>query len=206
MPHREDWPFGTLSAGRYCVILCDPPWQFKSYSMEGVPQRAEVQHYVTMNEAALQSLPVARLAAEDCALFMWSTSSHTQMAFALAEAWGFRFSSKAFTWAKLNPKTPDDALVSDPRHFFMGLGHGTRRQTEDCWLFFRGAPRRLDRGVRELIVAKVREHSRKPEEQYGLIERLFPGPRCELFSREWRQGWSMWGNEMGKFDDAERPV
>lgn len=199
-----DWPFGTLSVGGYGVILVDPPWHYEGYgkASSGVPQRAEEQHYPTMTFEQMAYLPVARLAAPDCALFMWSTSSHTPQAFDLARAWGFTFSSKAFTWAKVNRRAPEGAKAFDPSTWFMGLGHGTRRQTEDCWLFFRGSPRRIEGGVRELIVAKIREHSRKPEESYSAIERLFPAPRCELFSRSHREGWSVWGNDTGKFSDA----
>jgi N6-adenosine-specific RNA methylase IME4 len=196
-----EWPFGSLSVGRYGVILADPPWHFAGYSESGsgVPQRADDQHYQTMDFAALAALPVARLAASDCALFMWSTSSHTPQAFDLARRWGFTFSSKAFTWAKVNKGASDDTMAFAPSSWFMGLGHGTRRQTEDCWLFFRGSPRRMDAGVRELIVARIREHSRKPDQTYSAIERLYRGPRCELFSRSHRDGWEVWGNDTGKF-------
>ncbi len=199
-----EWPFGTLSVGGYGVIPCDPPWHFAGYSESGsgVPQRAPEQHYPTMSFDDMAALPVARLAASDCALFMWSTSSHTPQAFDLARRWGFTFSSKAFTWAKVNKGAAADAQAFDQATWFMGLGHGTRRQTEDCWLFMRGSPRRLDLGIRELIVARVREHSRKPDQQYEAIERLYLGPRCELFSRSHRRGWSVWGNDSERFNDA----
>lgn len=196
----SNWPFGLLVPHEYGVLYIDPPWAFRGYVSDGVPQRAGEQHYPTMTVEDMAALPVHRLAAPDCALFMWTISSHTPQAFWLARRWGFRYASKAFTWAKLNKNAIDDGKrCDDPSAYFIGMGHGTRRNTEDCYLFTRGAPRRLDAGVRELIVSPIREHSRKPDEAYHSIERLFAGPYCELFSRTDRAGWSSWGNEVGKF-------
>lgn len=186
----NDWPFGLLVPGTFGAIHADCPWQYRGYVSEGVPQRAQEQHYPTMHLDELKALPVADLARRNCALFMWSISSHTPQAFELGGHWGFKFSGKAFCWAKRS-KTG--------KHWHMGLGHGTRRNTEDCWLFLRGQPKRLDKGVRELIVAPVREHSRKPEETYDLIQRLVAGPYLDLFGRAHRPGWTVWGNQVGKF-------
>lgn len=221
-----NWPFANLQPNTFSVIYCDFPWQFEGYSSAGVPQRAPEQHYDTMTVQAGARLPVASLGAADCVLFMWCMSSHTRQMFWLAHEWGFRFSSKAFCWAKLNPKAEQkhfsaiyqmaqdgevtDASIAHDRNWFMGLGHGTRRNTEDCWLFTRGNPKRRlienaggemvrNGGVRELIVAPVREHSRKPDEAYDRIEMLFSGPYLELFSRSDRPGWTSWGKEAGKF-------
>lgn len=205
--------FGLLRRHHYRVIYADPPWAYQTWGRgEVVPQRDSIeQHYPVMNVQQMAGLPVASLARRDCALLMWSTSSHTPQAFWLADQWGFRFASKAFEWAKLNkfhdpdapnydPNDPRLSLpITDDRHWAMMMGHGTRRNTEDCWLFTRGQPKRLDKGVRELIVSPVREHSRKPDEAYERIERLFAGPYCELFSRTNRPGWDAWGNDQGKF-------
>lgn len=214
------WPFSFLRKGQYRVIYADPPWPYETFNSEKrVPQRgtadASLDHYQVMSMKELAALPVADLAAPDCALLMWSTSAHTPQALWLAEQWGFKFSSKAFTWAKLNKiwgKSDDqltsrdwdffDTLPHSPEakeHWFMGMGHSTRRNTEDCWLFTRGKPKRLSKGVRELVVSPLREHSRKPDEMYDRIEALFGGPYCELFARTKRAGWSSWGNETEKF-------
>jgi N6-adenosine-specific RNA methylase IME4 len=202
-----DWPFGLLREHSHGVIYADPCWHFEGYNAagSGVPQRADEQHYSTMTVQQLATLPVGRLAANDCALFMWSTSSHTPQAFWLADQWGFRFASKAFTWAKLNKNAlanfdKEPTYPHCDSHWFMGMGHSSRRNTEDCWLFTKGQPKRMDKGVRELIVAPVREHSRKPDAAYERIERLFQGPHCELFARSSRAGWSSWGNETDKFE------
>ncbi len=84
----------------------------------------------------------------------------------------------------------------------MALGHTTRKNTELCWLGRRGNPKRLDKGVRELIVAPVREHSRKPDEIYERIERFCAGPYLELFARQRRNGWFSDGNELDRFARA----
>lgn len=194
------WPFGLLRRSTYGVIYADPPWQYQSYSVGGVPQRAEDQHYQTMTLDEMARLPVHRLAAPDCALFMWGISSHMPQALALGQHWGFTYSSKVFCWAKLNKNAiKDGRRCDDEAAYFMGLGHSSRRNTEDCWLFLRGNPQRQSRGVRELMVSPVREHSRKPDETYERIEALFPGPYAELFGRSRRAGWSSWGNELDKF-------
>jgi len=196
-----DWPFGLLQRHNYGVIYADPPWAFRGYVSDGVPQTQAAQHYETLTVEDMACLPVGQLARRNAALFMWTISSHTPQAFWLAEQWGFRFASKAFTWAKLNKNAVSDGrLCSDDSAYFMGMGHGTRRNTEDCWLFTRGDPKRLDKGVRELIVSPIREHSRKPDEAYHRIERLFAGPHCELFARNNRPGWDSWGNQTEKYD------
>lgn len=219
--------FGDLPASKFNVILCDFPWNFKTYTGNGVPQRAAEQHYETMTAAEGIRVPVDSLATSDAALFMWSTSSHIEQCFHMAKAWGFRYSTKAFCWAKLNKHAErnhekqiwdwlecgghsDLPEIADLKNWFMGMGYGTRRNTEDCWLFTRGSPaRRLfdaggfmkkDQGIRELIVAPIDEHSRKPAETYDRIERMFEGPYLELFARNSRAGWQAWGNETGKFD------
>ena len=208
---KSDWPFGLLSEHHYGAIALDPPWQFRGYVKAGVPQRAAKQHYPTMSFDELAALPVSRLAKNDAAMFMWGIGSHMPQALALADHWGFTFSSKAFCWAKTR-KTANDNLwdfvddrkfpkIQDDLFWHMGLGHTTRKNSEDCWLFRKGNPKRVSKGVRELIVAPLREHSRKPDEFFDRAEALYAGPYCELFSREPRKGWSSWGNQMETFNE-----
>lgn len=137
----------------------------------------------------IAALPVANVAAKDCALFMWVVDSHLDEAFRLGEAWGFKFKTRAFTWRKLT--STGTAKI--------GMGYWTRKQTEMCWLFTKGAPKRLDKGVREIIDAQRREHSRKPDEQYDSIQRLVGGPYLEMFARTAHPGWTSWGNQVDKF-------
>ncbi len=197
-----DWPFGLLRRGEARVLYMDPPWQYQSYNMAGVPQRAEAQHYQTMTVDELAVLPVRDLCAPDCAVFVWCTSSHTEQMFWLMRKLGFTFSTKAFCWAKTNKLEHEldrDIPTADNARWALGMGHTSRRNTEDCWQFKLGEPSRRSKSVRELCVSPVREHSRKPDEIYDRIEQLYAGPYVELFGRTRRKGWSTWGNETEKF-------
>lgn len=181
----------TLPVGPFGCILADPPWAFKTYTGgTGTPHRSAEDHYPTTKTSDLMSIPVADVAAKNCALFMWVVDSHVPDAIELGRAWGFEYKTRAFTWRKLT-KTGIAKI---------GMGYWTRKQTELCFLFTRGKPKRLDMGVREIIDAERREHSRKPDEQYERIERLVDGPYLEMFARQSRPGWSSWGNQATKFD------
>jgi N6-adenosine-specific RNA methylase IME4 len=128
------------------------------------------------------AMPIAEIAAPDCFLFLWIPLRSAFLAKSLMQAWGFDFSGSAFGWAKLNKNAP--TLLFDAHDFFMGGGYGTRHNLEVCWLGRRGKPKRLDKGVRELIVAPRREHSRKPDEVYERVEALCAGPYLELWARQ----------------------
>lgn len=133
-------------------------------------------------------LPVAELAAENCALFLWATWPMIFEAPRVMNAWGFTYRTNAFTWIKSK---------KNGTGFFMGMGYYTRANDEPCLLGVRGRMPVADRGVLGLIYAPVRGHSQKPEEQYEKIERLYPGMRyIELFARTRRPGWDAWGNEI----------
>lgn len=197
------WPFEGIAPGSAGCILADPPWSFVTYNKKAgtTPHRGAHDHYATIKGADLMALPVGGLAAKHCALFMWVVDSHIPDGLALGAAWGFKFKTIAFTWRK----TVKHAGAS-PDGFRMGMGYWTRKQSEICLLFTKGAPRRLHRGIRQIIPdnpcidAPKREHSRKPDEQYARIEALVGGPYVELFARAQRPGWQAWGNEVGKFD------
>ena len=192
------WPFLGLEPRSFGVILSDPPWSFKTWSGKtGTPHRGAHDHYGVAGETVLSALPVADLALPNCALFMWVVDSHLDEALRLGAAWGFGYKTRAFEWVKLTS-------TGIPK---IGMGYWTRKQTESCLLFTRGKPTRLGKGVRQLIQAPRREHSRKPDEQYGRIEALVGGPYCELFSRRPRLGWQGWGNEYPTFETlAEQAV
>jgi N6-adenosine-specific RNA methylase IME4 len=189
----------ALPKGPYSAIVCDPPWSFLTYTGSGTPHRTEEDHYPVETVEEMRNIPVADIAAKDCALFMWVIGSHLDQALELGRAWGFRYVTDAFTWVKVGKNDPSVRPIS--------MGYWSRKQTETCLLFTRGRPKRLDAGVRQLlesdahvIYAAKREHSRKPDEQYDRIERLVAGPYLEMFSRQSRDGWDSWGLETGKFD------
>lgn len=173
-----------LPQGPFGAVLADPPWSFRTYGNKHVAPARGVQPYSVMSLADIKAIPVGDVAAKDSLLFMWTVSHLQAEAFVVAGAWGFKPVSIAFVWDKSR----------------MGMGYWTRQETEVCHLFKRGKPRRLGKGVRSLIRAPRREHSRKPDEQYERIERLVAGPYLELFARQAWPGWSAWGNQVGLMD------
>lgn len=150
-----------------------------------------------MNLDEMKMLPVQKLAAPDCVLFMWSTWPHLPQAMELIGAWGFTYKTCAFDWMKADVSTID--LFDFPKDADMKMGYWTRSNSEPCLLATRGKPKRTDAGVRMGIIEPAREHSRKPDCVHGRIERLVSGPYVELFGRTRRTNWLSWGNELGKF-------
>lgn len=191
-------PLAGLRRRHYGVIYADPPWSFKTYSSpeEGtVPHRTEVAPYKSMTAEELLALQVEELAAKDCVLHMWTISSHLDQALWLGKAWGFTFKSLGMVWVKTQK--------GDPEKPKMGMGKWFRQEAEVCLLFTRGKPSRLSAGVRQTILEPAREHSRKPDVGYDLVEALSAGPYLEMFSRSDRKGWDAMGNEKGKFTSLD---
>lgn len=192
-----------LPAGPFGCILADPPWAFRTFSgKRATPHRTANDHYVTTDTVVLAEIPVATVAAKDCALFMWIVDSHLAEAIELGRAWGFEFKTIAFIWLKETENGRQLDIFkgeSDPR---ISMGYWTRKQAEICLLFTRGKPKRLGKGVRQVIRDRRREHSRKPDETHDRIQQLVGGPYLEMFAREPRDGWATWGNETDKFARA----
>ena len=191
--------------GGFGLILADPPWSFLTYgNKRTTPHRGANEHYGTMTADELTALPIADVAARDCALLMWVVDSHFEQALALGRAWTFTPKSIAFVWLKRNPLDARQVTMLRPiaPPARIGMGYSTRKQAELCLLFTRGKPKRLSKGVRQVIEAPRREHSRKPDETFPRAEALYAGPCLELFAREPRPGWQSWGNETAKFRGA----
>ncbi len=140
------WP-----RARYGAILADPPWPFSSRSPAGDGRNAN-RHYECVTLEAIRALPVARLARRDAVLFLWITGPLLPRGLEVMAAWGFEFKTVAFTWVK---------RTATGRSFHTGTGFWMRANAEMCILGVRGALKRLARDVRQLIIAPVREHSRK---------------------------------------------
>jgi len=174
-------------AGGFGVALADPGHLFRTWSSKGAGKSAQ-RHYRCEAVAEIAALPVADLMAPDSALFLWCTWPLIFTAEEIMTAWGFRYSGLAWVWIKHNP-------ITDKFAFGLGLG-GTRKNCEVCLLARRGSPRLLNRSTRDFILAPKREHSRKPDEQYGLIESLFPGPYVELYARQRWPKWESWGDQL----------
>jgi len=182
---------------KFSVIYADPPWTFKTWSDEGKGRSAE-NHYTCMSMQQIRELPVADLAAENCALFLWATDPLLPQALDLIERWGFNYKTIGFVWAKLNKNAP--TTLWDAEDFFTGMGYWTRANSELCLLATKGKPQRKSASVRRLVVAPRRQHSRKPDEVAQRIVQLMGDvPRIELFARTTRPGWSVWGDEPEKF-------
>jgi N6-adenosine-specific RNA methylase IME4 len=181
-------PFEGLPPGRFGAILADPPWAFAVRSAKGHTKSPE-NHYRTMAFAELAALPVAELAAPDCLLWIWATWPHLPTAMQLLDAWGFRFKTGG-AWVKR----------TETRKIAFGTGYLVRSATEPFLLATRGAPKIGSRSIRNVIVARRREHSRKPPEARRMLEALRPGaPALELFAREPWPGHTVWGNDTGRF-------
>jgi len=131
---------------RYRAIYADPPWAFQNRSDKGTGRNA-VSHYDCLDFPALARLPVADLAADDCALFLWAVDPLLDRAMDLIRAWGFAYKTVGFYWVKLNPGGRDET------RFFTGLGYWTRANPEQCLLATRGRPRRRTRDVERLAAS-----------------------------------------------------
>lgn len=171
---------GTLPTGVYDVICADPPW---AYDNSGFDQSA-AEHYPTMPVEQIADLPVTDDTfpkfAEDCALFLWATSPLLPEAVRVLQAWGFDYKA-SLVWEK--PKAPAIGWWVHTRHELLLIGQ-------------RGSCVPLHKPD-SIISAAVTKHSRKPSEAYGVIEAMYPDVRrVELFARQPRPGWDVWGNEV----------
>lgn len=185
------WPFGGLVPGGYRLIIADPAWRFHNYSAKGEGKNP-VAHYECMPLDAIKALPVGQLAdRRGCLLWLWGTWAMLPHALETGQAWGFRYVT-GFPWVK---RTVTGKLAFGP-------GYVVRVATEHVTLWAIGKPPygpacTSERGI---LDAATREHSRKPDEQYGMARRLIPqGPACELFARQSWPGWDVWGNQTDKF-------
>lgn len=193
-----DWPFDGLQRGHYGAILADPPWGFECWDAKEGKVASRVTPYLTMSMADIGRLPVSEIAREDCALFMWIVWPTMPEAVALIEKWGFKYKTCAFAWLKGDDTQPSFFVDEIPAQ--VGMGYWTRANSEVCLLATRGKPKRLAADVRQGIIAPRREHSRKPDGVHERIQRLVAGPYCELFARQKRAGWDVWGNQTDKFE------
>lgn len=196
--------------GEYKVICPDPPWWYAD-----MPKRNGGIEYKRLKLPELIAVmgPVVEESASPdwCALPMWFTGPHVPTAIALGAALGFQWVTMLGTWCKTGPHDPGQGRLLCPEddevddfNVYAGSGRYSKHATEYLGLWRRGRlPRIADTTVRQVIHAPIREHSRKPEEAYRRIERLWPDvPRLEMFARCRRPGWDAWGNEVGKFGDA----
>lgn len=196
---REPCVFADLPQKHFGAILADPPWSFRVWSGKGTARSAE-NHYLTMTMRQIARLPVEELASSDCVLFMWACWPSLIDAIDIVKAWGFEYKTCAFHWTKAHAGQIE--MFRDDGDAQVGMGYWTRANSEPCLLAVRGKPKRLNADVRQGIIEPRRQHSRKPDCVHERIERLVAGPYLELFARKSRPGWTAWGNESTKFDEA----
>lgn len=166
-----------LPSGLFHVIVADPPWQYAARAFD--PTHRARNPYPDMSTDDICALPVGDLAGDDSVLWLWTTNSHMRDAFDVLRAWGFEHKT-ILTWVKDR----------------MGTGHWLRGQTEHCLLAVKGRPTITLTNQTTALFGPLREHSRKPDEFYALVEALCPGSKVELFARQARDGWMAHGSEI----------
>lgn len=182
-----------LEAGAYDGLIIDPPWHFKTRSAKGEGKSAQA-HYNVMKKEHIRALPIFRLASVDAVIMTWATAPLLDVGIECMKAWGFKFVS-AGAWHKKSSTGKKTAF---------GTGFWLRSAAEFWLIGTTGRPKPGSRKVRNLIEAAVREHSRKPDDQYAVMEQLVPSTRrIELFARQARPGWDAWGDQVGLFKAPE---
>lgn len=180
---------------KYQTIYADPPWQFQNRTGKVAPEHKRLNRYETMTFAEIQALPVSKVAAERCHLYLWVPNALLPEGLEVMKAWGFTYKTNLI-WEKVRKDGQPDGR---------GVGFYFRNVTEILLFGIRGENNRTlqpGRSQVNLLRTMKREHSRKPDEFVSLIEACSPGPRLEMFARGNREGWDMWGNQA---DDSYEP-
>jgi N6-adenosine-specific RNA methylase IME4 len=176
------------SGRRFATILADPPWQFVNRTGKIAPEHGRLARYGTMGLPQIKSLPVSRIAAPTCHLYLWVPNALLPDGLETMKSWGFEYKSN-IVWHKVRKDGGSDGR---------GVGFYFRNVTELILFGVRGKNARTlapGRSQVNYISSRKREHSRKPDEQYPVIEACSPGPYLELFGRGLRPRWATWGNQ-----------
>lgn len=183
MGNNTDIDFPTK---KYNIIYADPPWRYDNQknndpSMGGIT-------YSTMTLDEICNMPIDLICSDNCALFLWATMPKLREALQVIEAWGFKYTTCAFTWVKQNPSG---------KGIYSGMGYWTNGNAELCLFAKRGSPKREMKNVKQIVIAPRGRHSVKPlEVRSRIVELLGDLPRIELFARQIVDGWDHWGNEV----------
>lgn len=179
LDHLGGVPFGTL--------LADPPWRFQNRTGKVAPEHRRLSRYDTMDSQDIAAMPVSRLMAEQSHCYLWVPNALIAEGLEVLDAWGFTYKAMV-VWAKRRKDGGPDGR---------GVGFYFRNVTEPILFGVRGKLRTLQPGRTQvnMIETQKREHSRKPDEQYGVIEACSPGPYLEMFARYPQPDWTTWGNE-----------
>lgn len=186
---RESAAKDLLSFAPACfgTIMADPPWQFQNRTGKMAPEHRRLMRYPTMSLEDIMELPVAKVAKPQSHLYLWVPNALLQEGLEVMRRWGFTYKTN-LVWYKVRKDGGPDGR---------GVGFYFRNVTELVLFGVRGSVRTHQPGRRQvnLLASRKREHSRKPDEIYDVIEACSPGPYLELFARHQREGWVQWGNE-----------
>ncbi|TXI47639.1 MAG: S-adenosylmethionine-binding protein [Lysobacter sp.] len=177
---------------RFATILADPPWQFQNRTGKVAPEHKRLNRYGTMSLKDICDLPVVDICESTAHLYLWVPNALLPEGLEVMSAWGFQYKANLI-WHKVRKDGGPDGR---------GVGFYFRNTTEIILFGVRGKnARTLAPGRRQVNIIKTmkREHSRKPDEQYELIESCSPGPFLELFARGPRKGWATWGNQADEY-------
>jgi N6-adenosine-specific RNA methylase IME4 len=174
--------------GKFGTILADPPWRFQNRTGKMAPEHQRLMRYPTLDFDEIYRLPVGEFAAEKSHLYLWVPNALLAEGLETMKHWGFTYKTN-LVWYKIRKDGGPDGR---------GVGFYFRNVTELVLFGVRGSMRTLAPGRRQvnLFRSMKREHSRKPDELYDLIESCSPGPYLELFARHCQPGWKQWGNEV----------
>ncbi|MEA1650226.1 MT-A70 family methyltransferase [Nitrospirillum sp. BR 11164] len=181
---------------RFATVLADPPWRFVNRTGKMAPEHHRLSRYGTMSVEEICALPVSKVLADTAHLYLWVPNALLPEGLQVMQAWGFQYKTN-LVWHKLRKDGGSDGR---------GVGFYFRNVTELILFGVRGKnARTLDPGRTQVnyLGTRKREHSRKPDEQYDLIEACSPGPYLEMFARGARPKWTVWGNQA---DDSYEPT
>jgi len=172
--------------------MADPPWQFQNRTGKMAPEHKRLSRYATLDLESIKEIPVSTCAAANSHLYLWVPNALLPEGLAVMDAWGFKYKSN-LVWHKVRKDGGPDGR---------GVGFYFRNTTELLLFGVRGSLRTLDPGRRQVNIIRTRkqEHSRKPDEQYEIIESCSPGPFLELFARGPREGWTTWGDQATHYE------
>ena len=182
-----------LGGGDFTTILADPPWRFQNRTGKMAPEHRRLSRYGTMDLAEIMALPVAEVTADPAHLYLWVPNALLPEGLAVMKAWGFDYKSN-LVWHKIRKDGGSDGR---------GVGFYFRNVTELVLFGIRGKNARTEAPGRRqvnLLATQKREHSRKPDELYDIIEACSRGPYLELFARGARKGWTAWGNQAEEYN------
>lgn len=177
---------------RFATVLADPPWQFQNRTGKVAPEHRRLSRYGTMDLQAIMDLPVSKLSADTSHLYLWVPNALLPDGLKVLEAWGYTYKSN-IVWRKIRKDGGSDGR---------GVGFYFRNVTELVLFGVKGKnARTLQPGRTQVnfLETRKREHSRKPDEFYDIVESCSPGPYLEMFARGPREGWSVWGNQAEEY-------